>query len=91
MEYLIASDLQNYGVGKGICRLLGINPDEWDLDIAAYDWGVRIIKRRPHYCEEVMVYSDVKGCTIQRPILSKRNGETYMYNSTENYRKGISI
>lgn len=91
MEYLIAGNLQNFGVGKGICRLLGIDPDEWDLDIAAYDWGVRIIKRRPHYHEEVMVYSDVKGSTISRPIFVKKNGETYMYNSVANYRRDVRI
>lgn len=58
MGDILMEHLQNHGVGRLLCRDLGISMDEYEVDITSYLWGVRIDKHRGGKHEQLTIFDD---------------------------------
>lgn len=91
-EVLIADKLQNEGTGRVICRDLGLNMEDWALDITAYDWGVRVNKRKHNHHEELLIHNyDGKGGLFDGTVFVKSNEGLVMYKNMRDYRRGVRM
>ncbi len=57
MDDIIMEHLQDRGVGRLLCHDLGIDMDEYEIDMTSCLWGVRINMRQGNRHEELSIFN----------------------------------